>query len=139
MKLFIDTGPIVAYYNMDDTYHQKASEIFQKMSDGSLTFADLYISDYIFDEAVTVISTRTGNYDLAIKLGNALKNSHIIHMLKVDERIFEMAWRQFIKLKGSGISFTDCTSIVLMKEYKIKTAFSYDKHFRMHRGIKVIQ
>ena len=138
MKLFIDTGPIVAYYNRDYNYHQKAREIFKKISLGSLAFTDLYISDYIFDEAVTVVSARTGNYDLAVELGNALKDSQVIHMLRVDERIFKMAWQKFIRLKDSGISFTDCTSIALMKDYKIKAAFSFDKHFRIHRNIKVI-
>ena len=98
-----------------------------------------FISDYVFDEAVTVISVRTRNHELAERLGTALRESKVIRMLRVDESAFEAAWNEFAVMKGSGMSFTDCTSIALMRRHGIGAIFSFDRHFIAYREFMVVQ
>lgn len=35
------------------------------------------------------------------------------------------------KYADQRVSFTDCVSFVLMKKYRVGTAFSFDRHFEM--------
>ena len=138
MKLFLDTGPIVAFFNNDDTHHERAREVLGAIASGELEYDRLFISDYIFDEAVTVVSARTRNYALAETMGNALRDSNVIQLLWVDELVFEEAWKGFVKFKDTGLSFTDICSVTLMREYGIDTVFSFDKHFHLFKELNVL-
>lgn len=43
MKVFIDTGPIVAFFNRDDALHEDATRVFSALSSGSPGFPELFI------------------------------------------------------------------------------------------------
>ncbi len=138
MKLFIDTGPIVAYYNTDDSLHDAAKQVFDDLASGVLEFSAIYTSDYIFDECITVIGARTKKYDLAIQLGNAILSSEVIELIPIDDPVFKTAWQIYKVHKGSGLSFTDSSSIALMRSYDIQTIFTFDKHFLISKDINSI-
>ncbi len=57
MAIFIDTGLFLALYNAEDKYHQRSKELFKNALNGSL--GRLYTSDYIIDEAITILLVRT--------------------------------------------------------------------------------
>ena len=48
----------------------------------------------------------------------------------IDNALHRKARQLFIKLKSKNISFIDCSSVIAMKTEKIKTAFSFDAHFK---------
>jgi len=50
----------------------------------------------------------------------------------VDIEIETDAWRLFKTFSDEEYSFTDCTSFALMQSHAIKTAFTFDNHFRQH-------
>ncbi|MFQ5871625.1 MAG: PIN domain-containing protein, partial [Candidatus Geothermarchaeales archaeon] len=54
---------------------------------------------------------------------------HILHsdivMERVDGQTFKEAWNLFQKL--GKLSFTDCTSLVLMRKRRIRNIATYDK------------
>ena len=68
MSLLIDTSAIGSARNADDKNHNKTLDIMTKALKGE--FGKLYISDYIFDEAVTIAFIRTGNKNFAKDMGN---------------------------------------------------------------------
>ncbi|MBN2336302.1 type II toxin-antitoxin system VapC family toxin [Candidatus Bathyarchaeota archaeon] len=127
MKIFIDTSAIIAYYNVDDRFHQEASRVMGEVLDGKIPLTRLYVSDYVFDESVTFMKCVLGTPELAERVGNALLASSFTSILKVDEEVFDDAWVRF--KKSTCTSFTDCTSFALMDKYGIRTAFTYDGHF----------
>ncbi|MCK4603268.1 MAG: PIN domain-containing protein [Deltaproteobacteria bacterium] len=56
MKIFLDTSFLVAFYNKEDKNHTQARN-FMANADQSLS---CLISDYIFDEILTVLLVRGG-------------------------------------------------------------------------------
>jgi len=57
MAIFIDTNIFVAFYNEADENHSKAKKIITDIAEGK--YGKALTSDYVFDEAVTVILART--------------------------------------------------------------------------------
>ncbi|MCW3978651.1 MAG: PIN domain-containing protein [Candidatus Bathyarchaeota archaeon] len=127
MKIFLDTSAIIARYNAYDKYHDDASKVMEEIAGGAIPLTRFYISDYIFDEAMTFIECVLGNHEMALEVGEALLSSPFTTLLKVDEETFEDTWNRFKVQEGS--SFTDCSSFVLMESYGISHSFTFDEHF----------
>jgi predicted nucleic acid-binding protein len=70
--------------------------------------------------------------DVAISFRKDLEKSTLVHVLWVDSEIETEAWRLFKTFHDKEYSFTDCTSFALMESHAIKTAFTFDNHFRQH-------
>lgn len=90
-------------------------------------YGDPVISDYVFDETVTVTLVKTRSVGKARAVGESLLDS--FRVLRVDEPIFRRAWRRFANQKGTRFSFTDSTTIVLMEENGIGHLATFDREF----------
>ena len=124
MKIFLDTSFLVAFYNKGDKNHAQARS-FMAGADQSLSCV---ISDYVFDEILTVLLVRGGK-DLSIEAGRKILEDERIDLLQIDMEIFDKAWLVYQSFKDKQWSFTDCTSYVLMKNLAIHTGASFDTHF----------
>jgi predicted nucleic acid-binding protein len=127
MAVFVDTSVWIAARNLDDVNHLRAKEILTSMLKGEL--GEIYTSDYILDEVVTLMLKRTKRLELAIEMGEYILKSPRIRKLRVTEEIFDDAWKKFKSLKGKLMSFTDCTSLVLMEKRGIEYIASFDSGF----------
>jgi len=127
MAVFIDTGIFVAARNRSDLNHRRAVELLRSALKGE--YGEMYTSDYVFDEAVTLALIRTKKPRLAIDIGNFILSSRKLKMLFVDRVTFMEAWKIFSEYMDRRISFTDATSIALIKKYNIDYIMSFDKHF----------
>jgi uncharacterized protein len=127
MAVFIDTGLFLALYNVEDAYHKRSLELFKSALNGEL--GRLYTSDYIIDEALTILVVRTKQHKIAVELGKYLIESPRITRLTVDSDTFAEAWAKFQNVKDSFLSFTDCTSLALAKKHGIKQLMSFDRGF----------
>ncbi|MCX9074035.1 MAG: PIN domain-containing protein [Candidatus Methanoperedens sp.] len=126
MSLLIDTSAIVSARNADDKNHNKALDIMIRALKSE--FGKLYISDYIFDEAVTIAYIRTGNKNFANDIGIFARTKPIIFRF-IEPIDFERAWELYLQFQDKNFSFTDCTNIALMKRHGIDTLFTYDSEF----------
>jgi len=129
-KVFVDTSFLIAFYNKNDEKHFEARKFLQAC-DKTL----LIITDYIFDEFLTVLLARE-NKLLSLQSGEKILNDKNVRLLKVDNEIFQKAWEIYRNFKDKQWSFTDCTSYVLMKNLLIDTGLSFDEHFRQF-GFKI--
>ena len=127
MKIFLDTSAIIAIYNADDKFHDDASRVMKDISTGKIHLTRFYVSDYIFDEAMTFIECVLRDHELAQGVGEALLSSPFTIMLRVDDEVFKETWDRFKASRGR--SFTDCSSFVLMERNGVNHAFSFDEHF----------
>ncbi|VVB90704.1 Uncharacterised protein [uncultured archaeon] len=93
MSLLIDTSALVAARNADDKNHDKSIDIMTNALKGE--FGKIYISDYIFDEAVTLAYLRTGNKNFANDLGNFARTRPIIFRF-IEPIDFERACKLFL-------------------------------------------
>lgn len=125
MNLFADSAAWQALYDTDDKYHRVASEAFKELSGQKITF---YITDYVFDEAVTLILGRAGHTQAAL-CGDWLLHSPRVRFIRVNIEQWDEAWKLFKQYNDKHFSLTDCTSFVVMRHFKLRDAFTFDHHF----------
>jgi len=88
----------------------------------------LLTSDYIFDEALTLLRYHIG-YSAARQFGEHFRRSSIV-CEEITQEVRESAWQIFLDYDDQEFSFTDCTSFALMKKKSIQDAFTFDAHFQ---------
>lgn len=130
--IFLDSRFIIACKVADDENHEKAMKYLYKFVENK---EDITISDYIFDEVVTVLFLKTKDLNIAVDTGNILKNS--TNLLKISESIFEKSWESFKAQKSTKLSFTDCSTLVLMKKEGINKLATFDEDFKKIKEIEV--
>jgi predicted nucleic acid-binding protein len=132
MKLFVDTSAWLALNDKNDQYHRKAVSMSSAIKRQKI---ELITSEYIFDESITLIRYRV-SHKAAVIFGDSLLNSGIVRIEDVTNEIRVKAWDIFKRYGDKELSFTDCTSFVLMKDLSLHKAFTFDEHFR-HIGFEV--
>jgi len=125
--IFLDTAAILGFTNKNDQYHESAKVKLQSIIE---TSAVLITTTHVFAETVTRIQ-RQLNADKAIQVGNMLRSEDRIGIIVPQEETINSAWKIYQKYKDNKISFVDCVSFAIMKEMKIKRAFTFDKHFQI--------
>jgi len=132
----LDASLLVAYYNADDVNHTDARKLIRDMEGRKVSFL---ISDYVFDEILTVLLVRAGK-EKAIEVCNKLLKdieTGNIRLMHVDEEAFRKAIEVFIQFADKKWSLTDCTSYILMKSTGVTKCASFDEHFRQF-GFEVL-
>ena len=130
MSVLIDTCIFVALSNSRDVNHNRAKELIMECMERR--FGRPYLSDYIFDETLTTAFVRTKNHKKSVELGEYILGSEI-DLISIDEQCFQQAWETYKKNK---LSFTDCSSLALMKLYGIDTILTFDRELEKAAGIK---
>ena len=129
MRLFVDTSAWLALNDRNDQYHSKAAA---KSAEIKRHRIELITSEYVLDESITLIRYRV-SHQAAVIFGNSLLNSNIVRVEDVSVEDRFKAWEMFKKFEDKELSFTDCTSFVLMKNLRLQKAFTFDEHFRQMR------
>jgi len=124
--IFLDSSLIVAYLNEADFNHAKALQIAKHIGDD--TFGPSVITDYIFDEVVTVMLVKTKDITRVQNIGQKLLAANLV--LRIDEELFNSAWRIFTQQKKPVFSFTDCTSLAACKANGISNIATFDEDFK---------
>lgn len=98
--------------------------------------AQFITSTYVLDELFTRCLYRAGSYGAktAVDLINeAISRSELV-ILEVDSQIFKKAEAIFLKFSEHKISFTDATTFVLYKDFKLDEIFTLDRDFKKMRA-----
>jgi len=126
MSIFADTGAFLAYRNKKDKFHEIAHDLFKDALKGK--YGQIYTSDYIYDEALTLALTRTNNLAVAMDIAQVIRSPRI-KMVFVDTELLEKSTKTFKQYSDRNLSFTDAVSIEIMKELNIEKYFGFDSHF----------
>jgi predicted nucleic acid-binding protein len=127
MSLLLDTSALVAARNANDKNHNKALEIMTPALQGD--YGKPFVTDYIFDEAVTLAYIRTGSKRFAHDIGKFVK-AKPINFRFIEPIDFDKAWEFYQHYEDKHLSFTDCTNIALMERLDIETIFTFDMEFK---------
>ncbi len=127
MSLLINTSALIAARNADDRNHKKAVALMAPALKGE--YGKVFVSDYIFDEAVTLAYIRTGNKKFAHDIGRFAR-AKPINFRFIEPVDFDRAWELYLQYDDKHLSFTDCTNIALMERLDIKTLFTFDGEFK---------
>lgn len=124
-RLFLYTSFLIALEAADDQHHAAALSHWNSLSTSLPT---LVTTSYVFDEVVTFFNSRN-RHAKAMEIGSLLLESPSVKVVHIDEALFHDAWRCLVQQADKSYSFTDCTSFVVMRRLRLRTALSFDKHF----------
>ena len=131
--VFLDTGYVLALELSNDQNHRAAMKHWRS---ARKRLPPLVTTSYVFDEVVTYFNSRRF-HARAVEVGNRLLTSPSVQCLQVDESLFREGWNYFQQHRDKDYSLTDCISFIVMKRFKIETAFAFDRHF-VQAGFKKV-
>ena len=131
MTVLVDTGVIYADHDIDASRHDVAAAALDTVYDGAL--GQPYVSEYVYDEAITLTRVRTNSHAAAERLGERLRGvdsyPQLYEMLRVSAAAFADAVDTFEKYDDQSLSFTDATTVALCRRHGIDTVLSFDDDF----------
>mgnify|MGYP001569946562 CR=1 FL=1 len=137
MAILLDTSFLIAFDNEKDVHHIKARELWIKIKEKQ--FGIYFISDYIFDEVISV-TMRKKDETRAKIFGKHIKES--LDILNIDSYLFEEAWNLFEKREKLSeedkiLNFTDCTNVVLLEFLASNKIATFDRGFEKIDGLEI--
>lgn len=133
MKVFIDTSGFIAYFIKQEAFHE---EIVRKLKVYQQQKVILLTSDYVLDELLTWFSAKQNKHILEKLIAGLekMQQNDELRVLLIDPTIFKKAQEVIVKFSDHKISFTDATTYVLYKDFKLDEIFTLDKDFKKMRA-----
>lgn len=123
-KLFIDTGALLSYYNDRDQYYPKSLEAWRTVQEQN---CHLIITNHVIDELATHLARINGYLYSASKVEKIYEAG--FQIIYANKKIEQEALKLFKKFSDQKFTFTDCVSMVVMKQEGLETAFTFDSDF----------
>jgi uncharacterized protein len=127
--LFVDSTFLVARYDRDDKFHDRAKRFMEATAADRRQRVRLVLNDYIFDEVITTLLRRTRRHEVARTAGEIIRGSRTTETLPVPRGMLERAWALFVSRPDKLWSFTDCVAFVMMKDLRLTSALTFDHNF----------
>jgi len=122
----LDSSFIVAHLNEADSNHCRAVQEVEVIEEGR--YGSPAITDYIFDEIVTVMLTKTGRIERVSEIGEKLLNATVL--IRINEELFNLSWRLSKEQEKPLFSFADCSSIAACNVNGISNIATFDEDFK---------
>jgi hypothetical protein len=124
--VFVDTAGWMASADEADPAHRATCDA----RDAALEQGNLLVTtDYVADETLTLIRMRLGLSAAKAWWEQVEKSSRLRWEWIGVERV-DKARKAFFRFRDKDYSFTDCTSLVVMQELRLRQALTTDHHFR---------
>jgi predicted nucleic acid-binding protein len=124
-SLFVDTGPFYARFDGDDSLHDQATELFERIRTGDLLYRPVYTSRYVLAETTRLLVQRV-SHEAASTALSAIRSGELFTVLAVDEERFEAACEQFAHYDDQTITLVDHLSSVLAETHDATHVFTFD-------------
>jgi len=125
-RVFVDTSAWYALIDRRDALHARAAAEVGRLLAARTR---LVTSDYVVDESCTLTRMRAGS-EAAVRLLGLLHRSEWLDWEWIDAERFGRAESWFRRFRDQDYSFTDCASFALMRELRLDTALTSDRHFK---------
>jgi len=122
-KVFVDSSFLVALYNLSDTLHDKTSEVNTRLASSD---PDLYVSNYILLEVLTVLSQKIGR-SKSVDIGERIIHDGQIKVVHITEDLQELSWDIFRSTGNKNMSFVDCSILAVMQDRGLRYLLTFDK------------
>lgn len=131
--IILDASVLLAYDNVNDVHHHRATRIMQLLEEGK--YGEPLITDYVFQEVVGVTFRKKGK-ERAIYIGNTLRN--IAFMMPFDDHLLQLAWEFFVNTTTT-LNFVDCTTVIAGIFTKTPFLATFDKEFSRIESIHIVE
>jgi predicted nucleic acid-binding protein len=127
---FADTGAFLALYHRKDQYNEQAVRVWPTL------IRPVATSNLVIAELAKLLAARAGSRFAADCIADIYASpTFAICASTREDEMSALPWMR--KFADQNISFTDCISFAIMRRLKIRTAFTFDRHFRL-AGFHVI-
>jgi predicted nucleic acid-binding protein len=131
VSVLVDTGVLYAHHDEGSARHDSAVAVMNAINRGG--YGQPCVSDYIYDEAVTLTRARADGLEPAKRIGRRIRGvgefTSPFRMLHVTTDRFAAAIDAFERYDDQPLSFTDAASVALCEEPGIDRICSYDDDF----------
>ncbi len=124
-EILVDTSALIALVDADDRKHDTVTAWLKNHAQN----VRLVISDYTFDECMTLMKARFGT-KAAISFGQRIRNSQFCRFVHLTPQDEAATWQVFVEYGDKDWSYTDCSCLAVMQHLGIQEALSTDYHFR---------
>ncbi len=131
MIVFVDSGAHLGLLDPQDQNHVEAAACFRRLEDRRLV-----TSTAVLAEVATRGARLVGARPVADYIRGVL-SSPLYAVPEVGHAFFAEALDALAKYEDQGLSFTDCTTAILMRAGRIRTVFTFDRAFR-RLGFQVV-
>jgi len=127
--VFVDTWGWMSLGHQRDPRHSEVKQVFQEFRHHGIP---IYTSDYVLNELITLLFRRE-SFGEAVRFVNGILTASALKHVRIEQVTsdrFFAAWALRKRYQDKpGISFTDLTSMVIMKERGIRLVLTEDEHF----------
>lgn len=133
--VFVDTAGFLALWDAGDQYHAAALQLQEKLVGRRRRFLT---TEYVVDETVTLLLVRH-SHRAAVDFLDTIEHSEALRLEWIDPPRFHAAAGWFRRHADKEWSFTDCVSFAVMRELRLRDAFTTDRHFRQAGFIPLLR
>lgn len=131
MTAVVDTSLIVAAFNERDAMHDRALQILEEIRKGR--HGEVFTTVFVLDEVVTVLLSRTGRHENAVQAVDFVLPSNPdeawLAFEPIGEETFFRALDAFRRSGRRELSFTDWTTVAMIREGRADAVVSFDEDF----------
>ena len=131
MICFVDSAAHLAILDPRDQHHGRTADFVR-----SLENPRLITSTFVLSEVVTRGTRLVGAWKTSSYLRMVLSNP-AYRIVEIGLEVLAESLDALVKYADQKLSFTDCTSVLIMRGTRIKTIFTFDEAFR-RLGFKMV-
>lgn len=125
--VFADSSGFIAAFDRADARHLGAAEAWREIAGKR---QKILTTQLVLAETVTHLRRR-GGWRLSRDVGDALLSSRAIELMGLSDEVLGAAWREFVRNADPKLSLCDAASFVVMRERRVRHAFTFDRHFAL--------
>lgn len=131
--VFADSSGFIAAFDAREARHAQAATAWRQIAKAR---QQLVTTQLVLAETVTFLRRR-GGWELSRRAGSALLESAAIDVIALDPDQLAAAWREFVRNPDPKLSLCDAASFVVMRDRKLRRAFTLDRRFEA-AGFEVV-
>lgn len=129
-RTFIDTLFVIALINPRDQYHSMAAELAARYENNPLLVTDAVLLE--------IGNGLARNYKPeAVEVIEDFFDSEEVEIVRLTPELFERAFDLYRKYKDKDWGLIDCISFVVMTDWDVTEALTFDQHFEQ-AGFKAL-
>jgi uncharacterized protein len=125
-EVFMDSAGFLALWDAGDAHHEAAARLQEQLAGKRRRFVT---TEYVVDETVTLLLMRH-SHQAASDFLDTVEMSEALRLEWIGPERFHAAAALFRRYADKEWSFTDCVSFAVMRELRIRDAFTTDHRFR---------
>lgn len=122
--IFVDTSAFYALLDGDDAEHSRELKLWEGEPPGE---GGLVTTNYVVLESMALLQSRLGMPAVRVFHDAILP---LVRVEWIDEVVHAQAVSAFIATDRRGLSLVDLSSFETMRRLEIRSAFTFDRHFR---------